>query len=211
MKPHRLPIGPETESRQGVLAQVPTNLTSQLRRLPDVRHTFRSSRSGCVLLDASLSPMYFNHEAVAILAYPETSAQFLKARVGSLLNGCRSSSPPSGFLEFMSGRRRYVCRTFSLLSSAGASRSQTALAVVLERNHQRSFDSARIAEQFRLSERERETIELLVQGFTSKEIANRMRISPNTVKAFVRLSMVKMGVTTRSGLVGRVFEERLRA
>jgi DNA-binding CsgD family transcriptional regulator len=30
-----------------------------------------------------------------------------------------------------------------------------------------------------------------------------MGISPNTVKAFLRLVMVKMGVSTRSGIVGR--------
>jgi len=63
-----------------------------------------------------------------------------------------------------------------------------------------------VAAQFRLSQRERETMELLVRGFTSKEIAHRMRISPNTVKAFLRLIMVKMNVTTRSGLVARVFD-----
>jgi DNA-binding CsgD family transcriptional regulator len=44
----------------------------------------------------------------------------------------------------------------------------------------------------------------LLQGLTSKEIAARMSISPNTVKAFLRLVMVKMGVSTRSGIVGRV-------
>jgi DNA-binding CsgD family transcriptional regulator len=61
-----------------------------------------------------------------------------------------------------------------------------------------------MSEQFALTERERETVELLLQGLTSKEIAIRMNISPNTVKAFLRLVMVKMGVSTRSGIVGRV-------
>ena len=45
---------------------------------------------------------------------------------------------------------------------------------------------------------------MLLQGLTSKEIAVRMGISPNTVKAFLRLVMVKMGVSTRSGIVGRI-------
>jgi DNA-binding CsgD family transcriptional regulator len=44
----------------------------------------------------------------------------------------------------------------------------------------------------------------LLQGLTSKEIAQRMGISPNTVKAFLRLVMVKMGVSTRSGIVGKI-------
>jgi DNA-binding NarL/FixJ family response regulator len=32
-----------------------------------------------------------------------------------------------------------------------------------------------------------------------------MHVSPNTVKQFVRLIMSKMGVTTRPGILGRVF------
>jgi DNA-binding CsgD family transcriptional regulator len=63
---------------------------------------------------------------------------------------------------------------------------------------------SQMSEQFALTEREKETVELLLQGLTSKEIAIRMNISPNTVKAFLRLVMVKMGVSTRSGIVGRV-------
>jgi DNA-binding CsgD family transcriptional regulator len=31
-----------------------------------------------------------------------------------------------------------------------------------------------------------------------------MKISPNTVKAFLRIVMVKMGVSTRSGILGKV-------
>jgi DNA-binding CsgD family transcriptional regulator len=44
-------------------------------------------------------------------------------------------------------------------------------------------------------------------GLTSKEVATRMNISPNTVTAFLRLIMVKMGVTTRSGIVGKLFDQ----
>jgi DNA-binding NarL/FixJ family response regulator len=45
---------------------------------------------------------------------------------------------------------------------------------------------------------------LLAEGFCSKEIAARMKISPNTVKAFVHLVMVKMSVSTRSGIIGKL-------
>ena len=43
-------------------------------------------------------------------------------------------------------------------------------------------------------------------GLTSKEVAIRMNISPNTVKAFLRLVMGKMGVTTRAGIVAKLLE-----
>jgi DNA-binding CsgD family transcriptional regulator len=61
-----------------------------------------------------------------------------------------------------------------------------------------------ISERYGLTARERETVQFLREGFTSKEIAQRMEISPNTVKAFIRLVMVKMGVSTRSGIVGKI-------
>ena len=62
-----------------------------------------------------------------------------------------------------------------------------------------------MSESFHLTEREREVVELLIQGLTNKEIAGRMNISPNTVRAFIRMVMGKLGVSTRSGIVGIVF------
>ncbi len=46
----------------------------------------------------------------------------------------------------------------------------------------------------------------LVEGLTSKEIAERMQISPNTVKAFIKLVMIKMGVSTRLGVIGKIIK-----
>ncbi len=51
-----------------------------------------------------------------------------------------------------------------------------------------------ISKRFGLTPREQETAHLLGEGLTSKEIATRMNISPNTVNSFVRLMMVKMNV-----------------
>jgi DNA-binding CsgD family transcriptional regulator len=55
-----------------------------------------------------------------------------------------------------------------------------------------------------ISAREREIVSLLVEGLTSKEIGGRLGLSPNTVKAHLRLIMVKMEVSTRSGIVGKL-------
>jgi DNA-binding CsgD family transcriptional regulator len=67
---------------------------------------------------------------------------------------------------------------------------------------------AEISERFGLTSREQETVQFLLEGFTSKEIAARMKISPNTVKAFIRLVMVKMSVSTRSGIIGKIVGSR---
>jgi len=50
---------------------------------------------------------------------------------------------------------------------------------------------------------------LLSEGLTSKEIAVKMNISPNTVKAFLRFIMLKLGVTTRSGILGKINEREV--
>ena len=76
--------------------------------------------------------------------------------------------------------------------------------VVIERKSNESATIVEISERYGLTARERETVQFLREGFTSKEIAQRMEISPNTVKAFIRLVMVKMGVSTRSGIVGKI-------
>ena len=76
--------------------------------------------------------------------------------------------------------------------------------ILLERIAPKSVDISDVAQQFRLTQREQETVGLLTLGLTSKEIASRMNISPNTVKAFFRLVMTKMAVSTRAGIVGKI-------
>src|SRR5712691_11317146 len=105
--------------------------------------------------------------------------------------------------EFTSGRRRYVCRAFALTGNSGTgSRPMTGL--LIERDTPKTVNVSEAAEQFHLTQREQETIGVLTLGLTSKEIATRMNISPNTVKTFFRLVMTKMGVSTRSGIVGKI-------
>lgn len=64
----------------------------------------------------------------------------------------------------------------------------------------------RVAEEFHLTVRERETVQFLLKGLTSKEIAIRMEISPNTVKAFLKLVMIKMNVPSRVGIIVKILK-----
>jgi DNA-binding CsgD family transcriptional regulator len=75
---------------------------------------------------------------------------------------------------------------------------------MLERRSNEAAKLNEMSERFGLTAREQETVKYLLEGLTSKEIAQRMKISPNTVKAFLRLVMVKMSVSTRSGIIGRI-------
>ena len=75
---------------------------------------------------------------------------------------------------------------------------------MIERKSHGATSIREVSERFGLTRRERDTVQFLLEGFTSKEIAQRMNISANTVKAFIRLVMAKMDVSTRSGIVGKV-------
>ena len=61
-----------------------------------------------------------------------------------------------------------------------------------------------ISRLFNLTEREREALEYLLQGLNNKAIANRMSISPNTVKAYMRTIMIKTGATSRSAMLRKI-------
>lgn len=109
--------------------------------------------------------------------------------------------------KFRSGRREYSCRSFPIDSSTNG--NALALAVVLERALHTQIPLAPHFEKYNLTHREQEVAHLLSEGLTSKEIGLRLQISPNTVKAFLRLIMMKMGVSTRSGIVGKALTAEL--
>jgi DNA-binding CsgD family transcriptional regulator len=171
----------------------------------------KPSAGGMLLLNASLMPLHVNREAVDILTYPENPRSiksledFLIEKIRSVLQ-LQSLSSQFGFVsEFVSGRRRYSCRVFALSSNLREnSGSEPIYALLIERHVQRRLDTLRVSRNFQLTERERQTMEFLLQGLTSKEIATRMRISPNTVKAFIKMIMMKTGTSTRSAIVGKI-------
>ena len=169
------------------------------------------SAYGFLLMQESFKPLYANDEAVAILAYPEKPAHidslesFLVRKVRSILGDKQSSIESGVITQFVSGKRRYLCRAFPVRpGSSTTAGSLSSFVLLLERYCTAPFDISELAELYRLTGREREAIGYLLQGLTSKEIAVRMEISPNTVKAFMRFVMVKMGATTRCGIVARI-------
>jgi DNA-binding CsgD family transcriptional regulator len=167
---------------------------------------------GVVIVDASLNVVAANVHAIQILTFPVGSEKarrpniLLREKISALIprNGERELV---NVREFLSGRRIYQCRSF-VLNTKGSSSPSPAHVVVLERRASNNTALSEAHEKFGLTPREQETIQLLMEGLTSKEIAERMKISPSTVKAFLRLVMVKMSVSTRSGIVGKVLGSR---
>lgn len=168
------------------------------------------SNNGFLLLDAGLNLIASNDPALQILCFPSEAERikqpkvFLSDRVRTALIDHRNQAGPAFVKEYRSGKRRYICKSFQVDCSAPRSAVQPAFAVLLERDAAAGGGLSDISQQFDLTQRERETVEFLMQGLTSKEIASRMNISPNTVKAFLRLVMVKMKVSTRSGIAGKI-------
>lgn len=166
------------------------------------------SDPGLLLLDSNLTPVACNSQAAQILAFPNLPENikrwhvFLTDRVRTNLVEQGAAKAQDFVREFKSGKRRYICRAFRLQYHENGARPS--VAVLLERTSSNYGVLTEVAQQFDLTHREYEAVELLLQGLTTKEIAARMGISPNTVKAFLRLVMVKMGVSTRSGIVGRI-------
>jgi DNA-binding CsgD family transcriptional regulator len=173
-----------------------------------------ATRPGLIVVDASLNLVASNSEAIQILTFPEPVDKvrhldtLVTNKIRSQLVERQSSRPPGFVDEFRSAQRTYLCRSFSLDLTGGHSNGSAAssglLIVMLERKSNGAVTIAEIAQRFGLTARERETVQFLLQGLTSKEIAQRMKISPNTVKAFIRLVMVKMSVSTRSGIIGKI-------
>jgi len=153
--------------------------------------------------------MWFNREAVQILGYPDnveslTSSEYLLAETMRSRLLTTSPAGESAFVkELQSGRRRYCCRAFPIDSHAEELCRPTT-AVLLERAPLGPVPLSRVCRQFNLTQREQEVLVHLLQGIRNKEIADRMNISSNTVRAFLRLIMIKTGVSSRSAIVGKI-------
>jgi DNA-binding CsgD family transcriptional regulator len=170
-----------------------------------------AARPGLIVVDELLNLLAFNSEAIQILAFPKQPKdigrlnQWISRQIRERLFDGRAASVENVMPEFQSFLRTYVCRSLTLNTNGAAVRSQRAsIAILLERKGNDVIKLQEVVQRYRLTARELETVQLLLQGLTSKEIAQRMTISPNTVRAFIRLVMLKMNVSTRSGIIGKL-------
>lgn len=187
-----------------------TSVAQAVQSVPKKDEGPHKSAAGFLLMDSSLRPAWCNAEAVSILSYPDKVANLTHSNVLLLTARIQWSSVSrhtpgeSPFVtEFHSGRRRYFCRPF-LVDSYAENPSRHYTAVLLERRPSGLAPLSQISQLFNLSEREREALEYLLQGLSNKAIANRMNISPNTVKAYMRTIMIKTGATSRCAMLRKI-------
>jgi DNA-binding CsgD family transcriptional regulator len=170
-----------------------------------------AGRAGLIVVDHSLNIVASNIEAIQVLTFPSAPEKipnlegWITKRIRESLINRGSSVPLRSVGQFKSARRTYDCCSFPLnLESIAPMPSRPALVLLLERRTNGGVKLAETCTHFGLTPREQATVRLLFEGLTSKEIGGRMKISPNTVKSFLRLVMVKMGVSTRSGIIGKI-------
>lgn len=186
-----------------ILVAEPNELQAE-KRSPRPR-----SAAGLLVMDSSLSLVSFNTEAMQILSYPGNienlagSEILLTEKIRSSLIAKQLSREPVFVRQFRSGRRRYFCRAF-VIDSHNRSISENSIVVLLERSPSGFVPWSQLCQQFKLTKREQEVLGHLLQGMSSRGIANRMSVSPNTVKAFLRLIMIKMGVSSRTEVICRI-------
>lgn len=167
--------------------------------------------AGLLLLDTSLRLLYANQEALSVLSYPTNPSKNngpdspLDSCVQALFEGCNGSRQLKGKGSLTSGKRSYQLRVFSV-GSPLANGFKPAVAVLLERSKKPAIDLSNLPKRFRLTQREVETVDHLVHGFNTQQIAERMGISPNTVKAFLRSIMMKMAADSRAGVIARILQ-----
>jgi DNA-binding NarL/FixJ family response regulator len=157
---------------------------------------------GLILLDASLKPLAFDPGAASILNQadiPEEILRVIRNRKLSDLSSIRTT--------FRRGKSSYLCRAY-LMECQNGNWEQPMVALHLEKDSSMSDAMFEAAAKYNLTGREQEALRGISMGLTNKELAERMSISPNTVRAFLRLIMVKMGVTTRSGIVAKILQDR---
>lgn len=110
-----------------------------------------------------------------------------------------------GKLRVSIGDHDYLCRTFFIQQQNGAA-GEPSIALYLQRDASLTDAINAVTAEYHLSDREQQALRGIAIGLNAKEMAEQMDISPNTVKSFLRIVMIKLGVGTRAGILGRLLE-----
>ncbi len=168
---------------------------------------------GLVLTDLSLRVIACDRGAAAILNGANRSNEqsgnlpCLPKELVDILRSRGFVDPTPSRARLRIGSSEYNCRAYLVEGRNGRLR-EPVVALHLEKDLSASEAASEIGARYHLTERELEALEGILMGLGNKEVAARMNISPNTVKAFIHLIMIKMGVATRAGIVTKVLHNR---
>lgn len=169
---------------------------------------------GLILTDLSLKPLALDGGAAAILNQSETPGTQQKPgssipkEIVEVLSKRDLANLSPAQIHFRLGGSDYLCHAFRV-EPGHSLWKQPVLALHLEKTAAASDPVSDVIHKYNLTAREAEVLRGISSGLVTKDLANRLEISPNTVKAFLRLIMVKMGVTTRAELFAKILGGRV--
>lgn len=117
--------------------------------------------------------------------------------------GSSSSKTPIAQLLVSQGTRWYGLRGFWL--EAPSDSGSSLIGVVIEQINLRRLDMQKAQRLYHLSPREISVITALAAGKTDKEIAMTLDVMPETVRWYLKNIRNKMSVSTRTGILRKVF------
>lgn len=208
-------ISPVTHSNgileNRALSMQSRKMSAKRTALPVAKAAPLIAEVGLIILDAALNVIALDRGAATILNYsnlayrkePELNPESV-CLPEQLLEVVRQPADPwSARACLRMGQIEYICRTYALQAPGGPANGPF-IALHIERDSTAHNAISDIVNKYHLTEREQEVLSGISQGLATKEVANQMNISPNTVKAFLRLVMIKMGVKTRAGIVAKI-------
>jgi len=169
---------------------------------------------GIVLMDFSWHPIAADEGALTILCGDGVQSgadadPVPRLRLAAdIVDGLRpdlSGEPSPLRTDFRIGHHFYDVRAFVVTSPEGTSK-RGFVVLRLERRLTTNDAVSRLCRDYHVTEREEEALRGVAMGFTSKELADRMNIRDTTVKTFLRLLMIKMGVASRAGIVAKLLD-----
>ena len=143
--------------------------------------------------------------------------QFDQSQLGYLLTPAERSTLGDEWRELwakrdLSGVRVFTRADGSHIRLQYAARTAVVdgrrVAVVVIIRQTRAHESPPAGRAGELTRRERETVSLVALGLTSPEIAEKLCVSPDTVRTHVRNSMAKLNARTRAHLVAIAVADR---
>jgi DNA-binding CsgD family transcriptional regulator len=175
---------------------------------------------GVALLNLAFHPIAMDEGAATILSAVWTDthggppAPELASELPPVILEHLRQSGPGGMspteVRFNVRNRLYVGRAY-LVETHDGTLHRGCVVLHLERESDISDACLEVSLKYRLTDREREALRGVANGLTSKELAERMNISPSTVKTFLRLIMIKTGAPNRAGIVAKLLAPALNA
>jgi DNA-binding CsgD family transcriptional regulator len=100
---------------------------------------------------------------------------------------------------------KIVLRTY-IMENYESSRNQTLIAVLVERRSEELDAIEELAEHYKLTETEQQVLRAMSAGLSIKAVASRMHLPYSTLRAFLRLIKIKLGVFSRAEIMVKILE-----